>query len=390
MERVVTINLNGNAYQLDEAAFSMLRAYLDQAEAQLKDNPDRLEIFADLEQAIAEKCRRFLGPHKTVVTAAEMDQVVREMGPVEGTDSKADGAAAETDSAAAKQPGGTGSKRLYRLREGAMFAGVCNGIAAYLHLDVVFVRIAVVGLVVASFGWAILGYWILVLVIPEAQTADEHAAAHGQAPFSAQDVIDEVKRTAARFKDANLTGGQWPQHMRDQRRQWRSQSRAWRRQWRETAGDPHWWSPGIGVPPVSFPMPAAAGFLLPVFSLVNLALFIGLVLTILSLVNTGAIYGWPLPAGMPMWAGILILVVLFHFVASPIRAARHASRYVWGRYYGFFAVWDGLFVAGVTVLGVWLVSRHMPPVDDLQEFMQHLPDAIRAAGREIVVWIRGE
>jgi len=233
MERVVTINLNGNAYQLDEAAFSMLRAYLDQAEAQLKDNPDRLEIFADLEQAIAEKCRRFLGPHKTVVTAAEMDQVVREMGPVEGTDSKADGAAAETDSAAAKQAGGTGSKRLYRLREGAMFAGVCNGIAAYLHLDVVFVRIAVVGLVVASFGWAILGYWILVLVIPEAQTADEHAAAHGQAPFSAQDVIDEVKRTAARFKDANLTGGQW-RHMRDQRRQWRSQSRAWRRQWRET------------------------------------------------------------------------------------------------------------------------------------------------------------
>ena len=47
-----------------------------------KDNPDRAEIIADLEQAIADKCRRFLGPHKTVVTAAEVEQIIREMGPV--------------------------------------------------------------------------------------------------------------------------------------------------------------------------------------------------------------------------------------------------------------------------------------------------------------------
>lgn len=33
MHRVVTINLNGQAYQLDENAYDALRAYLDRAEA---------------------------------------------------------------------------------------------------------------------------------------------------------------------------------------------------------------------------------------------------------------------------------------------------------------------------------------------------------------------
>jgi len=82
MQRVITINLNGHAYQLDESAYDALRAYLNLAESQLKDNPDRTEILADFEQAIAEKCGRFLGPNKTVVTAVEMQQIVTEMGPV--------------------------------------------------------------------------------------------------------------------------------------------------------------------------------------------------------------------------------------------------------------------------------------------------------------------
>ena len=70
MQKVVTINLNGNAYQIDDAGYAALVAYLEGADVSLKDNPDRAEIVADLEQAIADKCQGFLGPHKTVVTAA--------------------------------------------------------------------------------------------------------------------------------------------------------------------------------------------------------------------------------------------------------------------------------------------------------------------------------
>ena len=69
MQKVITINLNGNAYQLDESGYDALRAYLNHADAQLGGNPDKAEIIRDLEQSIAEKCMRFLGPGKSVVSA---------------------------------------------------------------------------------------------------------------------------------------------------------------------------------------------------------------------------------------------------------------------------------------------------------------------------------
>ena len=43
MNRVITINLNGVAYQLEESGYEQLRAYLDQAGRQLEGNPDRDE-----------------------------------------------------------------------------------------------------------------------------------------------------------------------------------------------------------------------------------------------------------------------------------------------------------------------------------------------------------
>jgi len=141
MQKVITINLNGNAYQIDEGGYAALVAYLEGAGRSLKDNPDLAEIIADLEQAIADKCRSFLGPHKTVVTAAEVDQIIREMGPVDGAggaDAQSAGDEASTGASAAEA--GTGAagrgapRRLYLIHEGAMLAGVCNGLAAYLHL----------------------------------------------------------------------------------------------------------------------------------------------------------------------------------------------------------------------------------------------------------------
>ena len=83
MNTVIIINLNGNAFHLEEPGYHSLRAYLERAQAQLKDNPDKTEIMADLEQAIADKCAHFLRPHKNVLSAAEIDEVLKEMGPVQ-------------------------------------------------------------------------------------------------------------------------------------------------------------------------------------------------------------------------------------------------------------------------------------------------------------------
>lgn len=56
-------------------------------------------------------------------------------------------------------------KRLYRIEEGKMIAGVCGGIAEYFDLDPTVVRLGWV-LFSAAAGGGILAYIIAALIIP--------------------------------------------------------------------------------------------------------------------------------------------------------------------------------------------------------------------------------
>src|SRR6185312_2475713 len=122
MRTVITISLNGNAYQLDAGGYEAMRAYLQVAEQRLSGNPDQGEILADLEQAIADKCRRYLGPHKNVVSSEEVAEVLREMGPV-------DGGSGESAQAAAGSMGGEamGAEGLYAGGGAGAGAGASTG-----------------------------------------------------------------------------------------------------------------------------------------------------------------------------------------------------------------------------------------------------------------------
>ena len=198
MQKVITINLNGNALQLDEDGYNLLRAYLADAAARLGGNPDALEIVRDLEQSIAEKCHRLLGPGKNVVTTAEVEQILREIGPVDNT-----------AGATHVPPGGSTfqqPKRLYQIREGAILSGVANGLAAYFNLDPTIVRVAWVMMAVFEIMRAdrppalTIGFYaLLMFVVPYAKTLEERAAAQGAAqslPYKLQHAVERVK---ARF-----------------------------------------------------------------------------------------------------------------------------------------------------------------------------------------------
>ena len=56
-------------------------------------------------------------------------------------------------------------KKLYRVREGKMLAGVCGGIAKYFGIDPTIVR--VIWALVAATGSGILVYFICAMIIPE-------------------------------------------------------------------------------------------------------------------------------------------------------------------------------------------------------------------------------
>jgi phage shock protein PspC (stress-responsive transcriptional regulator) len=97
-------------------------------------------------------------------------------------------------------------KRLYQIRAGAMLSGVCAGLAAYLNIDVTIVRILFVVLTVLTGGLWILVYIAMMLVVPFANTGEEHAAAAGT-PYNAQEVIDRAKKHYGEFKDSILLSG---------------------------------------------------------------------------------------------------------------------------------------------------------------------------------------
>ena len=61
---------------------------------------------------------------------------------------------------------GSGGKRLLRLREGRMLAGVCAGLAGYFGWDVNLVRLAF-GVFTVFYGLGALLYVLAWLVLPE-------------------------------------------------------------------------------------------------------------------------------------------------------------------------------------------------------------------------------
>lgn len=367
MQKVIVINLNGNAYQLDEPAYESLRAYLDRAAAGLAANPDKDEILADIEQAIAEKCNRYLGAHKTVVLESEIRQIVAEMGPVDGA-ATADGAPAQDKTAHEEKAksGPDAPKRLYQIREGSMISGVCNGIAAYFNIDVAIVRIAFVLLAFLTSGIWILLYIAMMFVIPYATTSEERAAAHGM-PFNAQELIEQAKKNYAAFKDSKHWKWQWKQ----QQRQWRYQQRLWKQQWQEKMGEWRGWGPDERPPTAGYATQILAGILAPIFVVLGVAFFVIWAVALISLLTTGAIFHWPLPPDVPLWAGLLIMILVYHIVAWPLHAARQASYRAMGYGYGRHAAAEGLITLGFAVLFFWLAYHYVPEV---HEFVKNFPD----------------
>jgi phage shock protein PspC (stress-responsive transcriptional regulator) len=349
MQKVININLNGNAYQLEEAGYVALQEYLARAERELKDNPDRAEIMADLEQAIADKCQKYLGPHKSVVNSAEVAQIIAEMGPVSsgaeagsGEQSAAGGEKREDGARSAPPP----PKRLYRIPDGAMVAGVCNGLAAYFQLDVTLVRIGFVVLALLTKGVGILIYVVMMFVVPEANTPEERAAAGGM-PFNAKEVVDRVKR-------------QYEQGSRHWNRAWRRKQRQWRR---------------AGLSAAAAPPPPWLAAVLPLFGLVHLVLFLIAASMMISLVNTGAILSWQKPPDVPLWAAAVVLFIGYQIAVSPFRGVQH---WMWRSGAGAGAGWFAFWHAAIWLLGLaialWVASDHIP---EITEFMQRLPHLFR-------------
>lgn len=373
MNKVTTVNLNGNAFQLEETGYDALRSYLDCAAAKLASNPDRDEIISDIEQAIADKLRAMLGAYKTVVTAKQIEAVIAEMGPVEGAEGAteasasagATGAGATTPEGAGGSTaasGGAGVRRLYRLYDGAIISGVCNGLAAYFRIDPTVVRLVFIILTILTSGAFALAYVVMIFAVPAADTPAQKTAAHG-----ATSTTQEFIRRAKEGYYEGLRSIPDKEARREWKRKFKRDMQNWAHgfQWEMHAGAERWRQRcGAACPPLG----PGWVLMIPVLCLAHAGLALGCLVALVSLLTSGAVLGIALPAGIPVWAGVIILLVSYSIVVLPLKMARHVYRHQ----YGYAAhpagaivhLWEALvWLAFVGVL-LWLAYRHMALVMD--------------------------
>jgi phage shock protein PspC (stress-responsive transcriptional regulator) len=351
MHKITPIHLNGKAYQLEEPAYEALRAYLSRAESLLKDNPDKAEIIADLEQAFGDKCGKYLNPNKDVVTAEEMKTIIEQMGPVEGSEKEEP---KKEDSTKAAEPGAP--KRLYLILEGAWIAGVCTGLAAFFDLDVTLIRVAFIALTVLTGGAWILVYVALMFVVPYASTGEERAAAYGE-PFNAQEIVNRAKETYERVTNRPQWQN-WKQELHKQSQEWKYKGYRWNNERHGRPQSVH----------VQVPMPHVGAS--PVLGLLSALIAIVWIFALVSLITTGAIFGFAIPSAIPLWLAIIFLFVLFHAITGPLRTAAYTP---YSGYNPWMAVVDMLGLVFI-VIGIGFAYTHYP---EFQTFVNSIPDKIQ-------------
>jgi phage shock protein PspC (stress-responsive transcriptional regulator) len=385
MRRVITASLHGNAFQIEDDAYAVLATYLENGTRALAGNPDKDEIIADVEQAIADKFQRYLNSHKTVIALDELNQVLAEMGPVDGGEATAgaEPSAAGTappPGAAAPEPPPT-SRRLYQISEGAVISGVCNGIAAYFGIDVTIVRVLFV-VFALIYGIAIPIYLVLMFVVPYAQTSEQRAQAHG-IPFNARTLVEGAKAKAAEFTH----GDDWRRSRAEWRNEWRRTRAEWRADWRRAreerrASRRGIYTPPPGAPPTGVPAHAPAvahlvsGFVVTILGIFLSIFTVACFVVLISLVTTGAIFGWFLPHGVPFWVGIILLFMFYEMVSWPIKAIRHAHYYADGHDYRPRHPFDGFVGLAVLAILAWVAYHHIPEVRDLFDHIRNFWDGI--------------
>ena len=200
MNKTININLGGVFFHIDELAYQKLKKYLEAIRRSLSDDPKgRDEIITDIESRIGELLSEKIKDVRQVINEADIDDVVEVMGKPE--DYMVDDEVFSDEDYRSYSK--TKAKKLYRDGDDKFLGGVSSGMAHYLSVDVIWIRLA--WLVAAfGFGFGFLVYPILWILLPEANTTVEKLEMEGE-PVNISNIEkkikDELTETSERVKN---------------------------------------------------------------------------------------------------------------------------------------------------------------------------------------------
>jgi len=170
MNEVTKIHLGRQAFTIAVDAHHELKTYLEAIKKQVGDK----DVVDEIELRMAELLTEHGINANKVILSGDVDFLKTQLG--NPNDFKED--ASETPAEPTKT---SESKRLFRDTDNAMLAGVAAGLSKYFGIDVLLIRILFVIAVIATFGWGILLYILLWLLVPEAKTSSERLQMAGKA-----------------------------------------------------------------------------------------------------------------------------------------------------------------------------------------------------------------
>lgn len=214
MKKTLSVNLGGSVYHIDEDAYQELMDYLQDVKSHLGNDASSAEVLIDIEQRISELFGEWMKGRREVITASDVQKVIGILGRPEQFDSN-DGQATDEDEASNKNPNSDKSasksekwsddryynahRKLYRDGENARLGGVCAGLAAYLNVSVVLIRLIWVCLIL-FYGTGFLFYFLCWIIIPEARTAAQRLEMVGE-DVTIDNIEKKVREEAGKVKD---------------------------------------------------------------------------------------------------------------------------------------------------------------------------------------------
>lgn len=193
MKKTVKINISGIIFHLDEDAYQILQNYLTAINQRFASSDEGKEIITDIEYRIAEILQSKLSEQKQVISKEDIDEVIEIMGHPEDFENE------DEPNEKQYQHYERNSKRLYRDPDNRILGGVCSGIANYLNIDPIIIRIL---FLVLMFAYGVIGiiYIVLWALLPAAYTTAQKLDMRGE-KFNISDIEKNVRKEYENVKD---------------------------------------------------------------------------------------------------------------------------------------------------------------------------------------------
>ncbi|ULQ51824.1 PspC domain-containing protein [Flavihumibacter fluvii] len=177
MKKVININFQGRVIPIEETAFDLLKQYTESLRRYFSNEEGRDEIINDIEGRIAELFSDRLKKGAICITDDDVNSIIANMGRPEdfeaadadinggattGSSAQKESTFSQADQSAYTRSAGTfGRGKFSRNADDKIIGGVCSGLANYLGIDPVIMRVIFV-LLIAPLFWIYILLWIIV------------------------------------------------------------------------------------------------------------------------------------------------------------------------------------------------------------------------------------